>query len=131
MTLLDRCHSPIASEVPLNEGEFPLVSFFAGEGDWTIYTTHRMVGEVSSNRTEIERSDFESTNFGNFKQDFDSPRVIKSTVQITIGSRPFLYESGYASMAPIHYFKFWRLKWPVWKETYRIQSEKAEQIGAG
>jgi len=32
----------------------------------------------------------------------------------------FLYETGYASMAPIHYFKFWSLKWPVWQQTYRM-----------
>lgn len=73
MTMLDRCHDPIASEVSLNDDEYPLVSFFAADGDWTLYTTHRLVGEVSGKRTEIRRSGFGSTDFGDFKQDLDSP----------------------------------------------------------
>ena len=131
MTLLDGCHDPIAAAVSLEDGEFPLVSFFAGDGDWTLYTTHRVIGEALSERTEIERSDFGSTDFGNFKQDLDSPRVTEANIRCKQASRVFLYESGYASMAPIHYFKFWSLKWPAWKETYRIENEKAEQGGAG
>ena len=131
MTLLDRCHDSIASNISLFDDEYPLVSFFAAAGDWTLYTTHRLVGEVSSKRTKIERSDFGSTEFGNFKQDLDSPRVTEAAVSCEHGSRVFLYESGYASMAPIHYFKFWRLKWPAWKETYRIQKEEAGQVSGG
>lgn len=116
MTLLDRCHDPIASRLSLADDEYPIVSFFAGDGDWTIYTTHRLVGEVSGKRTEIERSDFGSTNFGNFKQDIDSPRVTEARVRCKNGIRLFLYESGYASMAPIYYLRFWSLKWTTWKE---------------
>lgn len=125
--MLDRCHDPIASEVSLNDDEYPLVSFFAADGDWTLYTTHRLVGEVSGKRTEIERSGFGSTDFGDFKQDLDSPRVTEAQIYCKHGARLFLYESGYASMAPIYYFRFWSLKWPAWKETYRIQNEEAEQ----
>ena len=75
MTLLDRCHDAIASAVSLHDGEYPLVSFFAADGDWTLYTTHRVVGEAAGVRTDIGRSDFGATDFGNFKQDLDSPRV--------------------------------------------------------
>ncbi|MEM8953191.1 MAG: hypothetical protein AAGD22_03480 [Verrucomicrobiota bacterium] len=128
MTLLDRCHDPIAFGIPLGEDEFPLVSFYAGEGDWTLYTTHRLIGEVSGKRSEITRPDFGSTDFGNFKQDLDSPRVTEATIRCKGDSRVFLYESGYASMAPIHYFKFWNIKWPVWKETYRLEQQQAEQV---
>lgn len=30
-------------------------------------------------------------------------------------------------MAPIHYFKFWSLKLPVWKEAYRLENEEAQR----
>ena len=122
MTLLDQCHDSIARHVPLDDHEYPLVSFFAGDGDWSLYTTHRLVGETSGIRTEIRSSDFGSVDF---KQDLDSPRVTKAAIHCQQGSKAFLYESGYASMAVIYYFMFWSLKWPVWKETYRIQSEAA------
>lgn len=131
MTLLDRCHDPIASKVLLDDDEHPLVSFFAADGDWTLHTTRRLVGEVSGQQAKIERSDFDSADFGNFKQDLDSPRVTEATFRSKQGSRTFLYESGYASMAPIHYFKFWSLKWPVWKEAYRIENEESEQAVHG
>jgi hypothetical protein len=126
MTLLDRCHDPIESAFPLEDGEYPLISFLAG-GDWTLYTTHRLVGEISGKRAEIDRTEFVSTHFGNFKQDLDSPRVTEASIRTKEGSLEFLYESGYASMAPIYYFRFWSIKWPVWQETYRIENEKAEQ----
>lgn len=130
MTLLDRCHDPIASTVQLDDDEYPLVSFFAGTGDWTLYTTHRLVGEASGKRAEVGRSEFGSTNFGDFKLDLDSPRVTEATIHTKHGTELFLYESGYASMAPIYYFKFWSMKWPVWKEAYRLENEEAEQAGA-
>jgi len=123
LTLLDQCHAPIASRLSLGEDEFPLVSFYAAKEDWTLHTTHRLISEVSGKRSEISQPDYGKTNFGKFKQNLDSPQVMKATIQCQGGSRVFLYESGYASMAPIHYFKFWSLKWPVWKETYRIKNE--------
>lgn len=131
MTLLGDCHAPIASKVPLNDDEYALVSFFAGDADWTLYTTHRLVGEASYERTEIGRLDFGATHFGNFKQGLDSPRATPATIDSPQGSRVFLYESGYASMAPIHYFKFWSLKWPVWSKTHRISNQQAEQALRG
>jgi len=130
MTLLDRCHDFTVSIFPLDEGEYPLISFLAG-GDWTLYTTHRLIGEISGKRVEIDRTDFGSDDFGNFKQDLDSPQVTEASIRTKNGLQKFLYESGYASMAPIYYFRFWSIKWPIWKETYRIENEKAEQGGAG
>lgn len=125
MTLLDGCHAPTASVVSLDEGELPVVSFFAAEGNWTLYTTRRLIGEASGNRTEIEWSDFGSIDFGDFKQDLQLPKMAEATIHCSRGLRRFSYESGYASMAPIYYFRFWQMKWPVWRETYRIESEKA------
>lgn len=126
MTLLNRCHDPIASAFQMDDSEYPLVSFFAGTRGWTLYTTHRLVAEASGKRTEIWFSEFGSTDFGNFKQDLDSPRVTEATIHTNQGKELFLYESGYASMAPIYYFRFLSLKWPVWKETFRLENEKAE-----
>lgn len=127
-TILDRMHVVVAGQVSLEEDEFPIVSFCAGPGDWTLMTTHRMVGAAGADRSEIERDDYGTTGFGDFKQDLDSPRVTPAKIGVRGRSSTFLYESGYASMAPIHYFKFWRLKWPAWRETYRLSTRdgKAE-----
>jgi hypothetical protein len=87
-------------------------------------TTHRMVGTVDLKRTEISSDDFGVTDFGNFKQDLDSPRITRAKISVRGRSQTFLFESGYASMAPIHYFRFWTRKWPVWRETYRLSRQR-------
>ncbi|CAN5506951.1 hypothetical protein BH09VER1_BH09VER1_55910 [soil metagenome] len=122
MTVLDSLHSPIKEVILLSEDEYPLISFFAGKGDWTVYTSHRLIGEVDSSRTEIKREAFDSCKWGDFKQDLDSPRVTVAHTRHLGEGRQFLYESGYASMAPIYYFIFWELKWPVWRKTYQIEN---------
>lgn len=122
-TMLDSIHRPVADQIALCEDEYPIVSFCAGADDWTLMTTHRVVGAVDARRTEIQRDDFGTTDFGNFKQALDSPRITPARVMISGRSQTFLYESGYASMAPIHYFRFWSLKWPAWRETYRLSKE--------
>lgn len=118
MTLLDQCHDPIARQVVLEPGELPVISFFASDGNWTLYTTHRLLGEKAGVRTEIAAPDFKGVAFGDLKQGLGSP-VVEAVMRCGEIRRVFLYESGYASMAPIYYFRFWSLKWPVWKETYR------------
>ena len=120
MTILDDVHPQIQRSEPLMAEEYPMVSFFAGEGERTIYTTHRMVGKIEGSRTEIPRMDYDSSFFGDFKQDLDSPRVTIAIITHARKKSRFLYESGYASMAPIHYFKFWSHKWPVWRRIYEI-----------
>lgn len=129
MTILDDIHPSIRPNVQLDEDEFPVASFFAGDGDWTLYTTNHLIGEIDGARTCTKRSDFGSCDFGDFKQDLDSACVKRATMSCLSNRVHFLYESGYASMVPIYYFKFWSLKWPVWKETYRIERQQAEKSG--
>ena len=121
-TILDSAHEALRSE--LNDGELPIVSFYAGSGDWTLCTTCRVILCVNGVWSEIKRSDFAVVDYGDFKQDVDSPRVTKAILRHTRGKTPVLYESGYASMAPIYYFRFWSHKWPVWSKTYdQIRNE--------
>jgi hypothetical protein len=127
MTILDGIHPVIRESVRIEEGELPIVSFFAGLGDWTVYTTDRMLGEVDGTRTQIDRVDFGECDFGNFKQDLDSPRVTVAVISRGRKKSQFLYESGYASMAPIYYFRFWNIKWPVWKKTYEMERRRQNQ----
>jgi hypothetical protein len=123
-TLLDQAHELVARQIALRDDEYPIVSFCAGADDWTLMTTYRMVAVVDAERSEIERDAFNTTDdFGNFKQDLDSPRITPAKIKVRGNSHTFLYESGYAAMAPIYYFRFWSLKWPVWKETYRLASQ--------
>lgn len=119
-TILDSVHELVGRQIVLQDGEYPIISFCAGADDWTLTTTHRMVGSVDAERAEIDRENFSTTDFGNFKQDLDSPRIVQAKINLRGKSQTFLYESGYASMAPIYYFRFWKLKWPVWRESYRL-----------
>jgi len=120
MTILDAIHSSLSKRLKIKEGEYPIISFFAGDRDWTIYTTRRLIGESDGVSLEIESEDFASWDYGNFKQDLDSPRVIEAVTQHKGRKAGIRYESGYASMAPIYYFRFWKIKWPVWKKTYEL-----------
>lgn len=126
MTILDGIHPAVEPFVQFDD-ELPIISFFDGAGDWTVYTTNRMIGEIDGLRTEIRRSDFGRCNFRDFKQDLDSPRVTVATISCGKRKSQFYYESGYAAIAPIYYFRFWRIKWPVWKETYQIETRKQNQ----
>ena len=116
-TILDRVHEALAAKANLRHDEYPIVSFYAGADDWTLMTTHRMLGSVDAQRTEIGRDDFSTTDFGDFKQDLDSARITRARIVVKGESHTFLYESGYASMAPIYYLRFWSVKWPVWRES--------------
>jgi hypothetical protein len=118
-TILDAVHEVITRETALGEDEYPIVSFCAGPNDWTLMTTHRMAGSTAGHRNEIRSDDFGATDFGNFKQDLDSPRITRAIIEAGGRTQTFLYESGYASMAPIYYFRFWTLKWPVLRAAYQ------------
>lgn len=124
-TLLDEQHSQLQKQVRLLPDEFPIVSFYASDEDWTLYTTHRLTGKAEGVKVELEHTQFEDTDFGDFEGDSDSPRIDRALIKNRGKKYYFVYETGFASMAPIHYFKFWSLKWPVWKKTYEIN--QAEQ----
>ena len=47
-TMLDNIHEPVAEQTALWDDEYPIVSFCAGADDWTLMTTHRMVGAVDT-----------------------------------------------------------------------------------
>lgn len=116
-TILGAAHDGLKSEI--KNGELPIVSFYADEDDWTLLTTNRIVASLNGLRSGVDRSNLDQVDYGNFKQDVDSPRITRAILKHTHGKAILLYESGYASMAPIYYFRFWEYKWPVWKETYK------------
>src|SRR4030095_1127935 len=129
-TMLDRVHDALADRVKLAENECPIVSFFVSQDDWTLMTTHRIACSFGGRFYEISRDQFGTVDFGNFKQDVNSPCVTTACMTVGRKSIEFLYESGYASMAPINYLKFWHTKWPVWKKTYALlAAQQAEQCG--
>ena len=119
-TLLDQLHHSINSLVKIEDEELPLFSVFVDDLNWTVGTTHNFFCSLRRKKRKIQPSQFGSTVFGDFKQDLANPRPSHATLKCGWREVKFLYESGTASMPPIHYFKFWSLKWPVWKETYRV-----------
>jgi hypothetical protein len=123
-TILDRVHEVVAAHTAFGKEEYPIVSFCSGSHDWTLMTTHRIIGSLEGGQIEISRDEFGTTDFGDFKQDLDSPRITQARVKVRGKNQIFLYESGYASMAPIYYFRFWSLKWPRWRETYHLSRQQ-------
>ena len=126
-TILGKVHQPIEQELNLEGDEYPVASFFCSSETWSLYTTHGIYGKLDSRRIEVDREQFEGSDFGDFKQDLDSPRVGEARLNTREGKKFFAYETGYASMAPIHYFKFWILKWPAWRRAYQLLMEQAEE----
>jgi hypothetical protein len=132
-TILADRHEMVAEQTKLKGEESPIVSFCHDAENWTLLTTRRMIAKVFGLREEVSAGRFGAADFGNFKGDVKRPTMSAATVLRTprfFGrGRPvsFFYESGYASMPPIAYFKFWAEKWPVWKRAYEctVRSEAA------
>jgi hypothetical protein len=120
MTLVDAMHAGVRERISLRKDELPIVSFFADDSRWTLYTTHRFLGANGSEWFEAPCDSFGETEWGNFKLVLERPAVVEATLCHDNRTVVFLYESGYASMAPIYYFRFWSQKWTVWKRTYQL-----------
>ena len=112
-TEVDRLHAPIGDDIQLEKEEHPLVSFFLDSSNWWVMTTGRCVGVTSGERFSVNPVTATQWIWGNFKH---QGRAELETVRVTRDdgtSVDFLYETGYASMAPIHYQRFWELKYPI------------------
>jgi hypothetical protein len=131
-TLLDQRHKLVAEQTTLHDDEYPIVSICFGADNWTLLTTHRMISMMSAHRSELDAARFGEASYGNFKGDLNDPMMVSATVSPkpsflgrARGPVSFVYESGYASMPPIDYFKFWAVKWPAWKKAYECAIRSA------
>lgn len=109
----------------LAENEQPVVSSFISAERWYALTTRRILGQTSERRVELWAYEIESYASGNFKGYELSPAGLlrpqlgtqgteRMTFRFRSGEEAAIeYETGYASMAPIYYVRFWTLKFPA------------------
>lgn len=112
----------------LQPGESPIVGFFHSLESWYALTTRRVLGAYAGIEVDVAALDVVSDHFGDFKglggQELD---VMTLSLDATVGPLPgswedvletrgravLQYETGLASMAPIYYFSYWTIKYPI------------------
>ncbi len=106
-------HPEVLSRAEVEPGELPLVSFFVSEASWYLLTTRRVVGSCSGQNVRVTAIDVLEDHFGNFKG-FGGAKLQIMRLRLAHGEEPVLqYETGRASMAPIYYFRYWKIKYPI------------------
>jgi hypothetical protein len=112
-TKVDNIHQEITNIVKFNEFEVPIVSCFINDSSWYILTSERVIGAYSDSQVEERTENIADTKFGNFKGNRSKKTEIM-LLSFNNGKESRLeYETGYASMAPIYYFRFWKIKFPI------------------
>jgi hypothetical protein len=112
-TLVGTAQPEVLSRIELKPGELPLVSCFLGEASWYLLSTCRVLGAYADQNVDVAALDVHADHFGNFKGS-GGARIELMTLRLTDGLEATLqYETGKASMAPIYYFRYWNIKYPL------------------
>jgi hypothetical protein len=112
-TLVGEAHPESLGRAEPEPGELPLVSFLFSETSWYLLTTRRVVGELSGRRVGAAALEVLEDRFGNFKG-YGGAELEVMTLRLAGGREAALqYETGRASMAPIYYFRYWKIKYPI------------------
>jgi hypothetical protein len=112
-TLVGNAHPDVLGRTALEPGELPLVSFLFSELSWCLLTTRRVIGEFSGHPVKAAALDLLEDCFGNFKG-YGGAELEVMTLRLAAGKEAALqYETGRASMAPICYFRYWKIKYPI------------------
>jgi hypothetical protein len=112
-TLLGAALAEVSSRAELEPGELPLVSFFLSEASWYLLTTRRVVGAYSGRRVSVSALDVGEDRFGDFKGHSGAAVDVMTLRLASAEDIALQYETGLASMAPIYYFRFWKIKYPI------------------
>jgi hypothetical protein len=112
-TLIGKAHKANAGLALLQAGELPVVSCRISAESWYLLTTRRIVGKYMEREVEASPMDVAGEHFGNLKGHQGRNTEIMN-LKFSQGREATLeYETGKASMAPIYYLIFWRLKFPA------------------
>ena len=112
-TLIGKVHPTVAERILMQEGELPIVSSFISDESWYLFTTRRLLGTYGGQRYDALPAEILQYEFGNFKG-YGHEETAVMNLKFPGGREVELeYETGRASMAPIHYLRFWELKYPV------------------
>jgi hypothetical protein len=113
-TLLGEAHPQTAALADLEPGELALVSFFLSPESWYLFTTRRVLGTYAGQQIEARALDVVEDRFRNFKGTIGGVATEVMTLRLACGAEVRLeYETFLASMGPIYYFRYWRVKYPI------------------
>lgn len=112
-TCLEVAHEPLHREVSFEPAERPIVSCFIDTDSWFVMTSKRIEISNTCQRVTVNPLEIKSWDWGDFKTN-GKPEVGVATLNLNDETSVSLpYETGYASMAPIHYVMFWSVKYPA------------------
>jgi hypothetical protein len=112
-TLVGEAHVEVFSRAELEPGEFPLVSFFFSEASWYLLATRRVLGAYAGRRVSVPALAVGEDRFGDFKG-YNGAELEVMKLRLASAEEFLLqYETGRASMAPIYYFLYWKVKYPI------------------
>jgi hypothetical protein len=112
-TLIGDAHPDVIMRARLEPDEVPVVSFCLGPESWYLFSTRRVLGCYGSKDVEVAALDVRESRFGDFKGSHGAELELMH-LRLDSGLDAVLqYETWNASMAPIYYFRYWRVKYPV------------------
>lgn len=112
-TRLSNHDNDLMDRAQLTENELPIVSCQISTDSWYVLTTRRVTAEHAGDYVDTLATDIEREGLGDFKG-HDGARTRPLSLVLNGGERKTIeYETGRASMAPIYYFSFWGLKYPI------------------
>ena len=112
-TLAGDAQPDVLGRAELEPGELPLVSFLLSKTSWYLLTTRRVIGEYSARRVGVAVLDVLETRFGNFKGHGGAELELMALRLAGEQVAELQYETGLASMAPMYYFRYWKIKYPI------------------
>ena len=113
-TKVDDAHELALKRTEIAPGEFPIVSFYLSENSFYLLTTRRVTGFYYKRKIEFSPTDIKQSNFGDFKGYGNKHiEVVTFDIEGVNYNHRLEYETGKASMAPIYYFRWWGIKYPI------------------
>lgn len=112
-TAVDEVHPELADRVSLQHDELAIVSSFISPASWYLLTTRRILGWYFGDRVDefpLAVKDYDFCNFKGFGEKETEAWILRGKDE-TLHRLEF--ETRLASMAPIYYMRFWRIKYPV------------------
>lgn len=103
----------LSGRLQISTGERPVVSCFVDEDWFYLLTSQRVLGRTDGEDFVTNTAHIEDWVWGNFKREL---RAELELAELTLADQTkvrLAYETGYASMAPIHYAKWWQIKYPI------------------
>jgi hypothetical protein len=111
-TQLDSLPESLAGIAQFEPEELPVVACYIDPARWYVMSTSRIFGAYRSSQFDVTPLDVVKWRWGVSKGRGNMGSV--ETAQLSLADRSRIaiaYETGYASMAPMYYERFWRGKY--------------------